>query len=452
MFILEKVLEIYQKYYICIDCLGRMFSLLGTDTTNYERGRSLLLVLTMENHHHLLSSKVEQDVCIENLKLIAERACFGPAIEILKKEGLESVSNPSIQRCYLCNDLFSQMEIFAQNAINHVKDIEFDTFLVGSTVDAQLINKEDEFKAEFNLLEAESIKSHFNREVGKIISQKLKKPAEFLSPDITIIFNLNPTSHSIDLLIRALFVYGRYNKYMRNIPQTHWNCGKCKGKGCELCKYTGKQYSTSVEELITPIFISESMAKDSKFHGGGREDIDVRMLGDGRPFILELRNPKIRTLNLRRIEKKVNKQNRKKVKVSNLKCSSKAEVKTLKKNAEQTRKTYLAKVTSKTKINKDEFNNKMIQLRDIFINNIIKQRTPHRVSHRRADKIREKKIYKVEGKYRKSTLFEFTIETQGGVYIKELITGDDGRTKPSFSEIFNSPLLCEELDVLKIYS
>ncbi|MEJ2296729.1 MAG: tRNA pseudouridine(54/55) synthase Pus10, partial [Candidatus Lokiarchaeota archaeon] len=46
---------------------------------------------------------------------------------------------------------------------------------------------------------------------------------------------------------------------------------------------------------------------------------------------------------------------------------------------------------------------------------------------------------------------EFTIETQGGVYIKELITGDDGRTKPSFSEIFNNPLLCEELDVLKIY-
>ena len=27
-------------------------------------------------------------------------------------------------------------------------------------------------------------------------------------------------------------------------------------------------------------------------HGSGREDIDVRMLGDGRPFILEFINPK----------------------------------------------------------------------------------------------------------------------------------------------------------------
>jgi tRNA pseudouridine synthase 10 len=451
MFILEKVLEIYRKYYICIHCLGRMFSLLGTDTTNYERGKSILLTLTMENHHHLLSSKVKQDVYIDNLKLIANRACFGPAVEILKKEGVESVSNPSLKSCYLCNDIFSHLDIFARDAKNYLEDIEFDTFLIGSTVDAQMINKEDEFKAEFNLLEAESIKSHFNREVGKLISYKLKKPTEFLYPDITVIYNLNPNTHSIDLLIRALYIYGRYNKYLRNIPQTHWKCGNCKGKGCELCEYTGKQYSTSVEELISPIFIAESLATDSKFHGGGREDIDVRMLGDGRPFILELRNPKTRTLNLRRIEKKVNKQNRKKVKISRLKYSSKTDVKTLKMEAERTRKTYLAKVISKQKIHKDDFNKKLIQLRDIFLNNIIKQRTPYRVSHRRADKIREKKIYNIEGKYRKSTLFEFTIETQGGVYIKELITGDDGRTKPSFSEIFNNPLLCEELDVLKIY-
>lgn len=28
-----------------------------------------------------------------------------------------------------------------------------------------------------------------------------------------------------------------------------------------------------------------------KFHSGGREDIDVRMLGNGRPFLIELINP-----------------------------------------------------------------------------------------------------------------------------------------------------------------
>jgi tRNA pseudouridine synthase 10 len=32
--------------------------------------------------------------------------------------------------------------------------------------------------------------------------------------------------------------------------------------------------------------------EECKFSAGGREDIDVRMLGDGRPFIVEFINPK----------------------------------------------------------------------------------------------------------------------------------------------------------------
>jgi tRNA pseudouridine synthase 10 len=427
-----------------------MFSLLATNTTNFERGYSLLLALTMENHQKLLSSDVDPEIYIKNLKLIAEKAHFIPARQVLMKQGIELVPKLSSERCDLCNDIFSHLEIYAQDAISKMKDIEFDNFLVGSAPDSQLINTEDKFKVEFNLLESESIKSHYNREVGKIISSHLNKSPEFLTPDITIIFNLSPVSHSINLLIRSVFIYGRYNKYLRDIPQTHWNCRNCMGKGCKRCDFTGKQYMTSVEELISPVFLSESIATDSKFHGGGREDIDVRMLGEGRPFIIELRNPKKRKLNLSRIQKKVNKKNRNKIKISELRNSSKAEVKSLKRTAESTRKTYCAKVISEKKVNKEDFKVNLTKLREVFVDNKIKQRTPARVSHRRSDKVREKYIYAIEGKYQKPTLFEFLIETQGGVYIKELINGDNGRTKPSFSEIFKCPLLCKELDVLKI--
>lgn len=31
-----------------------------------------------------------------------------------------------------------------------------------------------------------------------------------------------------------------------------------------------------------------------KFHSGGREDIDVRMLHGGRPFVIEMVNPLLR--------------------------------------------------------------------------------------------------------------------------------------------------------------
>jgi len=70
----------------------------------------------------------------------------------------------------------------------------------------------------------------------------------------------------------------------------------------------------SIEEFISPEFIEASKATDSKFHGAGREDIDVRMLGTGRPFIIELKNPKIRAIDLHKIEKRVNKISKKKVK------------------------------------------------------------------------------------------------------------------------------------------
>jgi tRNA pseudouridine synthase 10 len=220
--------------------------------------------------------------------------------------------------------------------------------------------------------------------------------------------------------------------------------------GCEKCDYTGKTYQNSVEECISPKFVEAAKAEGSKFHGAGREDIDVRMLGTGRPFILELQNPKIRTLDLEGLKKEVNAANEGVVEIQNLRYSDKNEVVKIKEQAEDTEKTYKALVKSPTELGETEFNEKLELLKEHLKGETIDQRTPSRVAHRRADKVRKKKIYKVKASYLEPTLYEFVIKTQGGTYIKELITGDNERTRPSFSEIFNIPLECKQLDVLKI--
>ena len=451
MTIFDKVIEIYQDKYICFHCLGRMFSLLGTDTTNRDRGNSLLLAITMDKHSEYLSQQDNRDNASQILKLLAEKAKYTPAQSVLEKEGIEYSKPDFAEKCYLCNDLFNDIGVYAKGAEKYLKGIEFTNFLIGTALDAQIINKEDNFKAIHNLLEAESFKNHFNREVGKELSLILSKPAEFRMPDITIIYSVKFGSFDITLLLRSLFIYGRYNKFARGIPQTHWNCRLCRGKGCESCKFTGKQYKTSVEELISPEFVNKAKADGSKFHGAGREDIDVRMLGTGRPFVLELKNPKIRTLNLKKIQNKVNKSNKKKIKVSDLIYSSKERVKNLKLSAENTKKVYEAIVISKEKISKDTFDVLLKKLKTVYEKQKLQQRTPIRVSHRRADKIREKKIFRVEGKFIKPNVSEFIVEAQGGTYIKELISGDNGRTTPSFSDVYGSSLECKKLDVLKIY-
>ncbi|MHA1194614.1 MAG: tRNA pseudouridine(54/55) synthase Pus10 [Promethearchaeota archaeon] len=450
MSIFDTILKIYNEYFLCIHCLGRMFSLLATNTTNLERGKALLLSLTMQLHEKLLLNKEKNPEIVENLKILAENAGYIPAQKVLEKEGFSVKMPVNSNECHLCHGIFLDLNKYLEAVINKVKDIEFDNFLVGTTLDGQIVDNEDTFKSKFNISGSESFKGHFNREIGKRLSQIFKKPTMFQNPDITIIFHLNWDSFNVEVLIKSIFIYGRYNKFIKGIPQTHWLCNKCRGEGCSECDYTGKQYKTSIEELISSEFINQAKASGSKFHGAGREDMDVRMLGNGRPFILELKNPKVRKIDLKQIEKKVNKKLKKKIQIHGLRFSNKKEVISLKERAETTKKTYQAIVQSENKLTKEQFSNLLKILIDELVGKKIRQRTPTRVSHRRADKIREKTIYEIKGKYLKPNLFEFIIQTQGGTYIKELINGDKGRTSPSFSEIFKMPLICKYLDVIEI--
>jgi len=449
----ERILKIFKTRYICCHCLGRMFSLLASDTTNHERGRAILLVLTMENHRkYLLGNDQEKSQAIENLKILAENAHFLPAQKVLEREGISYFKKDQEENCYLCNNIFSNLQKYIEKAVEAVKGIEFNNFLVGTSLDSEIENREDEFKSEFNILEAEAFKSHFNREIGKQLSKLLEVPTKFDGADILIIYHLYTETFHVEVKIRSLFIYGRYQKLIRGIPQTKWICLNCEGQGCEECNYLGKRYPTSVEELISPLFIKESKATNSSFHGAGREDIDVKMLGEGRPFILELKNPRIRNLDLKKIQERTNELNIGKIIIKDLRYSDKSEVIKIKEKQKDTAKVYKALVEIDKEISKEEFEELRKKIKETLEGKEIKQRTPLRVSHRRADKVRIKRIHNIKGKYLNPTTFEFIIETQGGTYIKELINGDGGRTHPSFHEIFKVSLKCKELDVIEIKS
>jgi len=81
---------------------------------------------------------------------------------------------------------------------------------------------------------------------------------------------------------------------------------------------------------------------------------------------------------------------------------------------------------------------------------LIKQQTPLRVVHRRADIVRERYIYKLEVKkvtLKRALLF---INCQGGLYVKELVSGDEGRTVPNVSALLDNPAKTLKLDVLNV--
>jgi len=81
----------------------------------------------------------------------------------------------------------------------------------------------------------------------------------------------------------------------------------------------------------------------------------------------------------------------------------------------------------------------------------IAQRTPTRVAHRRADRVRTRRIVSASIVEAAEGRFTLDLRAEAGTYIKEWVEGDDGRTDPSLSGLLGAPLTVEFLDVLDIH-
>jgi tRNA pseudouridine synthase 10 len=258
-------------------------------------------------------------------------------------------------------------------------------------------------------------------------------------------------------LPEAIFLQARYRKFVRNISQTRWDCRKCMGKRilsngqvCDHCGGTDKFYRDSVEDLICIPIQNRFGASATIFHAAGREDVDVRCLGNGRPFVIEITQPQKWITDLAELTEFVNEKGRKMVEISLLRFASRLDVGGIKQETAYDRKTYQALVYCYQPLNQVDFNSMLDKIRSNLTDVIIQQRTPHRVTHRKLDKVREKRVHQLSGRFIDPVHFFFEITTQGGTYIKELITGDKGYTTPSFVGITEIPMVCVELDVIKI--
>ncbi len=354
--------------------------------------------------------------------------------------------------CYVCGDLFESVEnSLIDKIIQIIKEmeVEFSTFLVGCRVQPEIVQKEENIHKEvkFSVEEVkeeeakESVKKELNREIGKRLALEMGKEVDFDNPNLVIVVDF--VQKNVEIQINPIFIEGRYRKLVRGIPQTKWPCRKCKGKGCENCNYTGKMYPESVEELISPEAVNLTDGKESKFHGAGREDIDVRMLGRGRPFVLEIKEPLQRNLDLEKLQVMINHYAEGKVEVLDLKMVGKKRRSQIKASSTDTYKTYHAIVELETEVSPDD-------LKSLNSLKAIDQRTPLRVSHRRADKIRNRNIRGINVKKLDQRLIELIIECEGGLYIKELISSDENRTNPSVSSILHTNARCVQLDVLEV--
>ncbi|KAI8990896.1 hypothetical protein BDF20DRAFT_841383 [Mycotypha africana] len=255
---------------------------------------------------------------------------------------------------------------------------------------------------------------------------------------------------SVSLVHVSTYVGGRYLKFSRDYSQTPWAI-----KGQKLAEH-------SVSGCIVDILKKYHRADDTKFVSAGREDANVRMLGTGRPFYVELINPRTPQLTedeYKKIENEINSQplHMKNVQVRQI-CYIPAKYTSIIKEGEETKtKQYRALVWLS-----DPITDELIER----VNNYgstpftIQQKTPVRVFQRRSAAVRPKVIHTstikrlrddVDLKSPEAHFGVVKLHTQAGTYIKEYVHGDLGRTLPNLASIahtHSADLL--ELDVMDV--
>ncbi|EFW89874.1 putative pseudouridylate synthase [Haladaptatus paucihalophilus DX253] len=401
---------------VCDACLGRQFADRSFGLTNDERGRSLRVAVALEDD--------------------------------------EDFEDPD-EECWVCEGLTDEYDDYAEQVAEALADVGFETYQVGTRAPPLVEENERLLRELADLPEdtGELFKSEFNREVGKRVGRLTDTEVDFERPDVLALLNLE--RGDVDVQVNPAFVFGRYRKLERDIPQTKWPCRECGGSGkqlaegggeepCDYCGGSGFLYDESVEQLTTPPVLDAMEGTEAIFHGAGREDVDALMLGTGRPFAIEVKKPRRRNPDTDELEREINEFADGKAEVEGLRLATHDMVERVKEL--DASKTYRAQVEFDDPVTESALAEAMAELDGATV----EQFTPNRVDHRRASLTRVREVYDIDGHLDDERHGEVEIHGQGGLYIKELVSGDEGRTEPSLAGLLGVGAEVTALDVVAV--
>ena len=370
--IIPIVNKITKKYDLCDHCLGRLFS----------------------KQLHLTSNK------------------------LLGKK----LNQKSVEKCYVCKNLFDNLDHFLKLMLDASADYSFKTFSVGSMIKPSIVDRDDFIRSLYKLKGIDSIKADITKELGKLYSKKTKKIIDHLDPDIT--FTINLKDESCELYSKSITLSGRYVKPERGFFQKQKPCENCSGKGCRVCDFHGITEFDSIEGAISKLLFKKFGGTTTKFTWIGGEDKSSLVLGNGRPFFVKIQNPNKRNA-------KLSDTTIDSIKINHLKLVYTSPKKPLKFNS-----TISARISTES-----EIDSKSLKKLKILTDSPV-------VVYEKSGKRSAKKIFDVKSKKHSKNMFTLIIKAEGGLPIKRFVVGDD--IVPGISKILDTPCVCVEFDFLEI--
>jgi tRNA pseudouridine synthase 10 len=218
----------------------------------------------------------------------------------------------------------------------------------------------------------------------------------------------------VSAVAESVFISGRYRKLSRELSQTPW-----------IIDGDRKTESSVQDEIVKNAIDWFKPYAGVKFQSAGREDSDVRMLGNGRDFLVEFCDPTCRRFDAQRLlalEKAI-KQGTTRVDVLDLRviegfdadvCAN-----NLKAGEESKRKLYRAVVWFEKPYTQKALD-ELTPKEEVVVN----QGTPIRVCHRRTLMYRRRSVHNLKFVSLNPHFAMIDLETQAGTYIKEFVHGD----------------------------
>ena len=366
--------SILKKYDLCDQCLGRLFS---------------------------------KQLQLSSNKLLGRK---------LKKKYI------SKSKCYVCKNLFCNLDYFLKSMLDISSNYEFQTYSVGIMIKPSIVDRDDFIRSKYHLRGIDSIKTDVAKELIKLFTKKTQKTLDSFDPEIT--FTVNLKDESCQLHSKSITLFGKYVKSKRGYAQKQQSCGNCSGMGCRVCDFHGISEFESVEGIISKLLFKKFGGTTTKFTWIGGEDKSSLVLGSGRPFFVKIKNPSKRksTLSDEKFDS---------VSIFNLKL-----VDTFPKKPLNFYSRIKIKISTKSQIN----SKKLKKLKDLTTCPI--------VIYEKSGKRYEKKIFDLKYKKNSNNLFTIIMSAEGGFPIKKFVIGDD--MSPNISSLLDNSCVAQEFDFLDI--
>lgn len=200
--------------------------------------------------------------------------------QCIKNHALQKI----VEDCKICHGIWNRLDKTCNKIIQATKDYQYDSFLIGLTLDHSFYDSEDKFRSRYRIRGKENIKTSLLREIRKKFVNISNKKINLNYPDITINLQIGKKLETIVSVNSSTVVLsGRYKKVKRFRIKT---------------KNTDNNHSLEVnqrhiEKILKKELLSRFDSDSIVFWPLGKEEPESLVLGNGRPFYVSIKNSKI---------------------------------------------------------------------------------------------------------------------------------------------------------------